>query len=250
MRLKELIAWLNANEGFLGLILFLASLLIAWISGILRALVRKPKFKIRVIPKLTFCSVYYTEKQYTPPRQDTYDLHKTCFVVYLQITNIGSAASELGKIKIGYYRNNGKSTLFQKRLWIKESTILDDFGIPIADGQIVKINHLRQASPFIDNSKNNFLEVSKSAIGAAYFEQVESWGNHNPRQDDNWSTEIKIKVEDAFGNVYSTKVKVPIKSIEEAHRYNPKFGFSERLIDKEIHDLSADEPKSEVGGKK
>src|SRR5688500_14217810 len=103
---QEFIDLLNTNEGVLSLIIFLVSLLIGWVTGILRALTRKPRFKIRLIPKMTFVVVYLTGEKYTPPGQGTYDVHKTAFAVYLSVTNVGSAPSEIGKIKVGYYRDN------------------------------------------------------------------------------------------------------------------------------------------------
>jgi len=248
MTLQEITDWLNSNEGLLSLLLFIMSLIIAWMTGIFRALIRKPKFKIRVIPKMTFGSVFLTGEKYTPPRQGTYDVHKTAFVLYLEITNIGSAPSELGKIQIGYFIDDGKKTFFKKRIWIKETNILADFIIPTATGQAIKIPHLRQADPLVDSKYNGFLEVGKSIIGAAYFEQNSSWGNRYPRTDKSYIADLKIKVKDAFGNTYFTKTKVPIRDIRELFRYNPAFGSSHALIDKDVENLETEETKENVGG--
>ena len=59
---------------------------------------------------MTFGTVYLTGEKYEPPRLGAYDVHITAFVVYVEITNVGSAPSNLGKIKIGYYKDDGKKT--------------------------------------------------------------------------------------------------------------------------------------------
>jgi hypothetical protein len=138
----------------------------------------------------------------------------------------------------------------KKRVWIKETNVLDSFIIPTATGQAIKIPHLRQLDPLVDTTYNGFLEVGKSKIGAAYFEQYNSWGNHYPRVDDNSLTDIKIEVKDAFNNKYTQKVKVPILNIKELLRYNPAFGASHDLIDKDVEDLETEDKKDSAGGEK
>jgi hypothetical protein len=247
--MEEIIYWLNKNQGLLSAILFFGSLIFGWITGIYRALITKPKFKIRVIPKMTFGTVYLTGEKYTPPRMGTYDVNITAFVVYVEIINIGSASSNLGKVKIGYYKDDGGKTWFQKRLWITETNILDDFSIPTGDGLAIIVPHLRQVNLQFDQYYNGFLEVGQSKIGAAYFEQLPSWGNHYPRRNKNGKTEIKVSVEDAFGNTYSKIVDVPIKTLEECLRYNSKFGFTQRLFDKDhMGDKPIGENKENRGG--
>jgi hypothetical protein len=122
-----IVKWLNDNQGLLTIIIFFATIIAGWVSGIFRSLIKKPKFKIRVMPKMTFGTVYLTGGKYTPPGYGEYDLHVTAIVVYIEITNVGSAPSNLGKIKIGYYKDDGKKTWFQKRLWMHETNVLADF---------------------------------------------------------------------------------------------------------------------------
>lgn len=50
---------------------------------------------------MSFGAVFLTGQNYTPPGYGTYDVHQTAFVLYLEITNIGSAASNLGDMKLG-----------------------------------------------------------------------------------------------------------------------------------------------------
>lgn len=241
--------WLNDNQGILSLVLFVASLVGGWVSGIFRSLIRKPKFTIRVIDKMTFGVSYFTGGKYTPPGLGTYDLHKTAFAIYLEIVNVGSAPSNLGKVRIGYYQNNlKKSTLFQKRVWITESNILADFSIPLANGQSLSIPHLRQVYIEPDHKYNGFLEVGRSVIGVAYFEQNSSWGSLNPRHISNNMVDIKIEVKDAFGSTYSKKVQVRVIELKDALRYNPSFSFTEALFDQDPIDAQYNTTKAEVGG--
>lgn len=250
--MQEIKDWLNSNEGLLSLLLFIVSLIIGWISGIFRVLMQKPKFKVRIIPKMTFGTVYLTGEKYTPPMQGTYDLHKTAFAIYLEITNVGSASSDIGKIEIGYFRNNGKSTLFQKRIWIKETNILGDFSIPTLDGKQVLLRHLHQGNFNLDQKNDTYLPVGKSIVGVSYFEQPTSWGNHFPRLDDNELTDIKVVVKDAFENKYVAKAKVPMKDIKDCWRYNPSFGLTDQFYDKDqVKDLDEENSNSEnKGGEK
>ncbi|MCC5906193.1 MAG: hypothetical protein JJU13_08310 [Balneolaceae bacterium] len=251
MTLQELVDLLNNNQGVLSLILFVGTIFIGWFTGIFRALIKKPKFKINVVPKMSFGSVFLTGQKYTPPGHGTYDVHQTAFVLYLEITNIGSAASNLGEIEIGYFKDDGKSTFFQRRLWIKESNILDDFIIPSADGQVLRVPHLKQVNFLYGETYNGFLEVGQSIVGAAYFEQYFSWGNNYPRVDKERNTDLKIKVKDAFDRTFTKKIKVPIIDIEEAEKYNHKFGQSHQLIDSDKKsNLNFESEKHNEGDKK
>lgn len=249
--MDKFINWLNSNEGFVDFLIFICTLFLGWVTGIFQALAKRPKFKIRVIPKMTFGTVYETGEKYTPQGLGTYDVHKTAFVLYLEIVNIGSAPSNIGLTEIGYYKDDGKSTWLQKRMWIKETNILDRFSIPTGDGQELRLPFLKQRDPEIENEKNSFLEVGQSIIGTNYFEQTSSWGNHYPRINDKLLTEIKVRVFDSFGNNYTTKANVPIKSLEVIQRYNSKFGFTEKLFDKDfIEDINFKDSKENKGGEK
>ena len=250
MTIKEISDWLNSNTGVLSVLLFIATLLTGWASGIFKSLIKRPKFKVRIIPKMTYGSIYMTGEKYTPPTLGAYDLHKTAFVVYLEITNQGTSPSTLGKIQIGYFKDDGKNTLFQKRLWIKETNILADFSIPTGDGQAIGIPHLRQLNPQLITPHNGYLKIGDSKIGAVYFEQSKSWGNFYPRIDKSGEAKIKIVVTDAFGNKYSKKQKVKILDLKDALRYNPRFGFTEHLFDKDVENLRNETSKDVKGGTK
>ncbi len=136
----------------------------------------------------------------------------------------------------------------KKRVWIKETNILDDFTIPTGDVQFIKIPHLHQVNLHNEEKYNGFIEIGNSMIGAAYFEQNRSWGNFYPRMDSNGNTEISVKIKDAFGNKYHKKATVKILELKDAIRYNQRFGFTEHLFDKEPGNLTPDTTKDNQGG--
>ena len=246
--MEEIKNWLNSNIGVLNVIIFFSTLAVGFLSGIFKSIVKRPRFNIRIIPKMTYGSVFLTGEKHTPPKFGTYDVHKTAFVVYLEITNRGTADSSIGKIRVGYYKDDGKRKLFQKRLWIKESNILDLFAIPTGDEKSLVTPNLRQVNPETEDRYSGFLRIGNSKNGTCYFEQSSSWGNHYPRRDENGNTELKIEIKDAFGNKYKKKFKVPIVNFDKAIRYNPKFGMTHFLLDKDVKDIIGNQEKENIGG--
>lgn len=246
--MEELLDWLNSNIGVLNIIIFFATIAVGVFSGIFKSIVKRPRFNIRIIPKMTFGTIFLTGEKFTPPTLGTYDLHKTAFVVYVEITNIGTSASAVGKIRLGYYKDDGKSTFFQRRLWIRESNILDDFSIPTGDDKLLITPNLRQKNIEIEDRSSGFLEIGNSKIGTCYFEQSTSWGNHYPRRDENDLTDLILEVKDAFGNKYTKKFKAKIINFNQAKRYNSKFGLTHMLLDKDPKDFEAITKKENSGG--
>lgn len=115
----------------------------------------------------------------------------------------------------------------------------------------MRIPHLKQVNFQYGETYDGFLEVGQSIIGAAYFEQYFSWGNNYPRIDKDRKTELKIKVKDAFDRKFSKQIKVPIVDIEEAEKYNSKFGQSHQLIDSEKRsNLNFETEKHDEGDEK
>jgi len=95
--LNKLIEWSNANSGFVSIVLFAFSIGFAWITGIFRSLIKKPKFKIRILPGPTMCSTFTTGKKH-----EGFDVHRTAISVYLSIANVGSAPASIEKVWVGY----------------------------------------------------------------------------------------------------------------------------------------------------
>jgi hypothetical protein len=222
--MSEIIDWFNNNEGFVTFLVFLATLFLGWASGIFKALRKKPKFKIKVLPGPSICSVFHTGKKY-----EGYDTHRTAIALYLKITNIGNAPSNIDKIKVGYHWNiTGISWLRLKYgigwFWLKDVAIaIEDFCVPIGEDNVKCFPFLFQKSIMMDGAVDTYLEVGKNAIGVVYFEQDESWGASSPLST-NGSTNIKIRVYDSFSGSHSIVTNIPIVDIEEAKKYNRYFG--------------------------
>lgn len=237
MEIEKIINWLNNNEGLLSLILFIVTIIFGWFSGIFKSFTKKPRFKIRVIEKMTFGCVFLTGEKYTPPGQGTYDLHKTAFVLYLEITNTGTADSKIGKIHIGYYPDTDKPKWRQRRNWIAESNIMANFALPIANSEkMLAVPHLKQKNEPDYSSLDTFLKVGDSVNGVSYHEQTRCWGNFYPRTEKNGTVELIVKIKDAFGYNYKKKVFVPLKNISDAMDNNPDFGMTEYLLNPPLYD--------------
>jgi len=230
--LTNIVEWMNKNSGFLSFLLFIAAIIIGWISGLFKSLVKKPKFKVRVVDKMTFYTIYPTGKQYKPPHLDeTLDLYKIAFAIYMEVSNIGSAPSTLGKVRVGYFPNNVKRHRFPKRNWIPQTSCLGDFSIPTKDGKCMVLNHLFQRTALMPLNTDSYLEVGKSIIGVGYFEQADSWGNFHPREEPDGLYDLKIEISDMWGKRHFHKTRIKKISLEDALRYNPKFGQTFELID-------------------
>src|SRR5712692_5964331 len=89
--------WLNDNQGVLAVAIFVATIVFGWVTGIFGALRRKPKFKIEILPGPTFCCTFLIGKKF-----DQYDVHRSGFALYLEVSNVESSASSIAGICIGY----------------------------------------------------------------------------------------------------------------------------------------------------
>lgn len=224
-QLTPLTAWLNSNQGVLGLVLFAATILFGWISGIFSALRRKPRFRIRTIEGPTFACTYGVGQTH-----ENYDVHRTGIALYLNIANVGSAPASIEAIAIGYHwaiKPFG-------RLWWRYGLgwfWLDNQAVALADfqaeiGENIKIYpFLTQRSVLSGLSAETFLEVGRSTSGVVYFEQADSYGACFPlaigRQ-----VRAKIRITDSFGRRHAAKVLIPRFSLAEAQKYNPSFGLT------------------------
>jgi len=221
-----LIKWSNDNSGFLSLILFVFTIFFGWISGLFNSLIKKPKLKVRFIEKSSFYCFFMTgNKYYNPDSKEYFDLHQTGFAVYMSIANIGNIPTSIDKIFIGYYRNFKRKKLFNKQInWLAQWQTLDNFKFEYRDKTIL-IPPLRIRNEYFMGQDNDSLEVGKSLVGVAYFEQVEAWGNYNPKLiDDKGTIKVVIKIRDIYGKKYCFKTTLKPKTLEEAKRINSSFG--------------------------
>jgi len=228
----DIVEWINTNQGIVSLLIFFATILLGWVSGIFSALRRKPKFKIELIPGPTFCCTFPTEKKH-----DHYDVHRTGVALYLIVSNIGSAPSSIADISIGYHWNlKPFSKLWIKNtlgwFWLHEQTvILADFQTSIGD-TTKYYPFLIQRSNVSGENTQTFLDVGRSLNGVVYFEQNDSWGGCYPVVRDS-KVLLKINVRDTFGNNHYAKFMVPAITLEEAKRFNPMFGKTWETIHKD-----------------
>jgi hypothetical protein len=202
--LKFILKWTNDNSGFVSFLLFLVTLLIAWISGFFKMLVSKPKFKIEIINQCSFCCVFDLNKTH-----NNLPVHKSAFVIYVKITNIGKAPSSIGEIKLGYYKSDFTNKFLSKRNWIQETISKEDFKFAFENSENLKVfPFLKQRNQLMPNENETYLPIGKQNNGVIYFEEQEAFGSWMPRENENEkTTDIKLVIEDMFGGKHSKKNK-------------------------------------------
>jgi hypothetical protein len=219
--IEKVIFWSNENSGFISIVLFVLTFLIAWISGVFKTLRNNAEFKIELIDQCSFCCVFDLNQTH-----QNLPVHKTAFVVYLKITNIGRASSSLGEIKLGYLKSDFTHRLFSKRNWVKELVAKEDFKASFSDSGMIKIYpFLKQRNQLYANDSDTFLQVGKQINGIAYFEENEAFGSWMPRENENSNTtNVKIVIYDAFGKTHSKDFDLKFIEPAEAFKHNNYFG--------------------------
>lgn len=220
---ENIVSWLNENQGLLSIALFLITAIYGWASGILSTLRRKPNFCVDLLSGPTFSCTFPTGKTH-----NGFEEHRTCIALYLRISNIGSAASSIENISIGYHWHiRPVSWLWVKYrigwFWLEEQSVsLSDFHVEI--GSSIKVYpFLTQRNSLSPIRIDTFLDVGRSINGVVYFEQKESWGGCFPSQIDS-RVVIKIKIRDVFGQDHVSKHWISAVNLDEARKYNPAFG--------------------------
>jgi hypothetical protein len=219
-----MIDWCNTNSGFVSVLIFIVTLILGWISGIFGALRKKPQFRIEVIPGPTMCSVFLVGKTYHEA-----DVHRTAISLYLKVTNVGHAASNIDRIEVGYHWNINKlNWLWLKYrigwFWIKQQTVsIEDFRVLIGNDNIKFYPFLTQASTIAPSKDRTYLEAGNNTAGVVYFEGDEMWGGAFPLVKNN-TTDVKIYIYDVFGGSHAVVEKIPFVDILEAKKYNRYFG--------------------------
>ena len=216
----DIINWTNDNSGFLSLVLFFLTFILGWLSGFFKSIIIKPKFRIEGLEQCTFCTIIDLNETF-----EDLPVHKTAFVVYLKVSNIGNISSSINKIVLGYYKSDFKSKFFSRRRWVKETISKEDFKIELPDSEKLKVYpFLTQKNQLLSKDVDTFLEIGKQVTGVSYFEEYEAYGNMMPRLEVNNFVDIKIKIYDVYGNVFSKKMKIKYIEPTEALRYNSYFG--------------------------
>lgn len=215
--------WLNDNQGVTGVAVFIVTLILGWASGIFAALRRRPKFRISHIDGPTFCCTFPTGAEH-----DGQPVHRTGIALYLAVTNVGSAASSIKNISVGYHWHLRPFSVLWLRYgvgwyWLRNQiAAIHDFQVKI--GENIKVYpFLTQRSIMSGADPSTFLEPGRSTNGVIYFEQSDSWGGCFPAPRTQ-GVSVKVVIQDVFGHAHSAKFKIPFLSIEEARKYNPSFG--------------------------
>lgn len=214
--MEQLINWTNDNSGFLALILFLVTIFLGSVSGIFKALKRKPLLKVEVLPGPTFCASFDT-----PRTWNGHQTHRTAISLYLSITNVGSAPTDIKSIHVGYKSQNHSFPF--RWLWLKELTVSkSDFVMDLGEDSKV-FPFLMQKNQLADNQVDTYLLEGKRCNGVVYFEQEESWGNCLPRINEN-RMKIKVRVYDVYGKDYSVTSVINKVTLDAARKVCEKFG--------------------------
>ena len=165
----------------------------------------------------------------TGSKHEDHDVHRTGIALYLRVTNVGTSATTVNGIRVGYHWDIsplGLSNWIRYRLgwfYLSDQTVsLADFQADIGDN-IKVYPFLTQKGFASGDSSETYLEAGRSTNGVVYFEQSDSWGGCYPVARNN-ETKIKIVILDSFERSYAYITKVDVVSLEEARRFNPKFG--------------------------
>jgi len=215
------------------LILFIATIIYGWWSGLWASLTKKPKLSVRFIDKVSFYSFYFTGEKWLNKELNTeFELHKTGFVVYMSIANIGNKPTSIDKIFLGYEKNKAKSFWKKPEMeWLAQWHPAENFLITNKSGHTIGVNNLRVKFNEFGSDSDSELNVGKSSVGVAYFEQVTAWGNLNPKTTENDKINVIIKIRDIYKKEYKFKTKLKKLPIEKAREFNPHFGNVEKLLD-------------------
>ncbi|MFA5017519.1 MAG: hypothetical protein WC504_08230 [Methylobacter sp.] len=174
----------------------------------------KPDLKIELIPTPSFCSSFDSELP-----NESINIHRTAIILYLKITNVGNAPTEIGDIHVGY------ESMENDWYWLlEETTLLDDYQIPIGEEKIKIFPFLKQKNYLTENDTNGFLNPGQSRNGIVYFEQKASGGNLYPKMDEEYKVKIKIQVHDTKGFKWTIEKKISKVIINAAREHCPSFG--------------------------
>lgn len=211
--IKDIINWSNTNSGFLALLIFVISIIIGWVSGIFTHIKRKPKFSIDLIKIPSFiCPVATGREKYNLPT------YRTAIVLYLDISNVGTAPAAIKMIRVRY------KTKSNNYLWLNQINALEDFTAEM--NEHVKVYpFFTQNNNLMKNDSNRYLREGDNKSGIEYFESDEYWGNFDPKTK-NGNVKIKIEITDSYNSKHYKIVDIPLVDIEKAQKFNKKIGLA------------------------
>ena len=220
---QDFIRWCNDNGGFISVLLFAATVLLAWIGGVFKFLRQKPRFVMRLLRGPSFACTYSTGEKF-----GEYDVTRTSFALYLSISNRGSAAATIVSAKLGYkWCLNKLGWDFVRYVlgwcWLPTTISVTDFHYVLKSGGAKFYPFLMQRSTILPGEGDLYLPVGRNAHGVIYFEQPNAWGAAQPRVI-NDRTRVKVCIIDSFGQTHAEKFWLPVVTLEEARKYNPAIG--------------------------
>lgn len=221
--LRDAIQWCNGNDGFVSVVLFAATLLIAWIGGLFKLLRQKPRFALSIIQGPNFACTYSTGKQH-----GEHEVTRTFFALYLNVTNRGSAAGTIETVELGYkwWITRLNRTFLKYVLgwcWLPSMISMLDFHYILKSGGAKFYPFLVQRSTILPNTADLYFPIGKSEHGVIYFEQADAWGGCRPFVLRN-RTIVKVRITDSFGRMHARHFWLALVTLEYARKYNPAIG--------------------------
>ncbi|NOU24291.1 MAG: hypothetical protein HOO90_01995 [Methylotenera sp.] len=225
--LELIIKWTNDNSGFISVLIFFVTIFLGWVSGVFRAILRRPKIEISISQPSFFCNFDLGRKK------EGNSTHRTAAVVYVTITNSGSAPTTIKDIQLGYHNYSFKFTFFW--FWLSSVPSLRDFGHTVGENLRV-FPFFFQRSMLMNSVGKTYLLEAQRETGIVYFEQEESWGSFKPRVK-NGNVKIKLKAHYVNGLVTSKTYLVPMHDLAHARKFSPEFGNTlEKMHGSELED--------------
>lgn len=222
--LKLIIEWCNKNSGFISVLIFFTTIMLGCVSGFFKSIIKKSKFKIRIISGPTICAIFPIDRRY-----NGHQVYRTAISVYLNVSNVGTSPANIEKIWVGYHWKSFK--YYFTWFWLKEQMVtMEDFKYDFGD-TIKVYPSLMQGTTLTMSRVDTYLDIGKSATGVVYFEQ-DGWGACFPSSNKG-RAKLCIIIIDTFGRKHKQIFTSPVKPLEEAKKYNHSFGETLKVLEEE-----------------
>jgi len=185
--IEELIKWSNSNSGFLSLLLFIATLLIGWFSGIYSSLTSRSKIKVEVLKRPAVCMVEKIDKTNS----------RASFGIYLKIVNIGYSPVDIDSVFLSFQT--------QSKAWSDKlsSTVCKSEFFEILDGNKLKVlPFLTQRIPGAVGDNSSYLNRGQQKVGIVYFESDPLINSELPFNNRESKIKVKLYLVDTLGKSY------------------------------------------------
>ena len=217
--INEIVVWTNKNAGFLSFLIFAASVILI---PLVVTYWKKPNLEVELISNGTLCSSYSVDVT-----EDLESIHRTAFVVYLKITNIGNGPCHISKVTLGY-KSDLSDDPHEYRWLEHETPMLSDHFIPHGK-QIRILPFLKQRNATMQNDTDTFLLPGAYTVGVVYFEQERSLGRDHPYINEGCPdcfVSAVIRVHDTKNRYWESEHQIHKVRIEAVREIYPSFGLS------------------------